>query len=263
MTNVPYFPPITPYIMPEESFEQMMQRYGIRLSWMKAHSCPCTFSGTIIGSPDPACLQCQGVGYYWDAPSTPFFGLLSWVHIQRTPDEPGFFTNEKVGITQHGNPTLTIPYTADNTGKIWTQASLYDAYVELDAQTRYNATLQVGGRTAVPYQQNLAIDPMGAVTIYSQQTNLVTTVSGYIVSGASVLLPTSFPVGTSYFVEFTASPIYIAYDKAGGAPHTRPFGGQVMNFPRRFRLHSLDLWLRARQPYPQGTSPNAMQAPVI
>jgi hypothetical protein len=260
---IPFIPNITPWLMPEQPFEQLMQQVGVRLAWLKSHSCPCTFSGPTIGSADPACQQCQGVGTYWDNPSVPFYAFLTWIHISRTPDEPGFFTEEKVGIVQHGEPTLTIPYTADSLGLIWQQASIYDAYVELDAVTRYNANLQVGGISAVPYQQNLSIAPSGAVTIYSQTTNLVTAVTGYTVSGAVVTLPTSYPIGTSFVVEFEASPVYVAFDRAGGAPHTRPFGGTQMRLPRRFRLQSLDLWLRARLPYPQSASPNAIQAPII
>lgn len=263
MTNTPFFPGITPWVIPQIPFDKMIQQYGIRLAWMKSHSCPCTYASPTIGSADPACLQCQGLGTYWDPPSAPFYALLTWIHISKTPDEPGFFTNEKVGITQHGDPTLTLPYNADPDGIIWNEASVYDAYVEIDANTRYNATLQVSGITAVPYQQNLSITPTGAVTVYSPTTNLVSVVDSYTVSGASVTLPNTYPPGTSYVVEFTASPVYVAWAKSGGAPHTRPFGGTQQFLPRRFHLTSLDLWLRSRLPYPQSTSPNAVPASVF
>lgn len=256
MTNSPFFPNITPWVMPQEPFQNMIAQYGIRLSWMKAHSCPCTFSGATIGSAEPSCTQCHGLGVYWDTPSAPFYGLLTWIHISRTPDEPGFFADQKVGVVQHGEPTLTIPFTADPEGVIWSQASIYDAYVELDAQTRYNATLQVGGITAVPYQQNFSINPQGAVTTYSNATSSVSTVTGYVVSGSTVLLPSSYPEGTSYVAEFTASPVYVAFGRAGAIPHTRPFGGTQMQIPRRFRLQSMDLWARNR-------APNTMIAPVL
>jgi hypothetical protein len=178
-----------------------------------------------------------------------------------TSDQPGFYTDEKVGIVQQGEPILTIPFTADSLGKVWAEAAVYDAWVEIDARSRHSANLQVGGITALPYQQNLSIEPQGAVTVYSPQTNQVSSISNYTVSGASVLLPPEYPVGTSYVVEFTASPVYIAYNHAGGGPHIRPLAGTQLQLPRRFKLQNLDLWLRARQP---GTvSPNAIQASVI
>ena len=260
--NAPFFPPISPFVLPEAPFDSVIKAYGIRLAWMQAHSCPCTFSGPIMGSPNPACKTCQARGVYWDEPSSVFSGLITWTHISRTPDEPGFFTHEKVGITQHGEPTLTIPYTADSTGTIWNNAAIYDAYVEVDSISRYNATLSVSGITAVPYQQSVSIAPTGAVTVYNTTTNTVQSVTGYTVSGANVIMPSGYAPNTAYTVEFTAQPVYVAYKKAGGSPHVRPFGqgtigSTVNNLPRRFVLSTLDQWTRARQ-FPGSASPQAL-----
>lgn len=266
--DVPYIPPITPYVLPEQPFDTMIANLGIRMTWMKSHSCPCAWSGPLIGAADIACQTCQGRGIYWDAPSPIFTGLITWVHIARTPDEPGFFSHEKVGVVQRGEPTLTIPYTADSTGTIWTNATVFDAYVEVDAIARYSANLKVGGITAVPYQQGLQIAPTGAVTIYNTVTHQVEPVSGYTVSGASVTLPDTYPVNTAYNVEFQAQPVYVAFDRTS-APHIRPFGdgvngvagtatasGVPNNLPRRFRCQTLDLWTRARSV--NSTSPQSL-----
>ena len=262
----PFFPPVTPYALPEGPFDKLIAQYGIRLAWLKSHSCPCVYGGPLIGSPDPACKTCQGHGIYWDDPSELFFGLITWVHIARTPDEPGFFTHEKVGVTQRGEPTLTIPFTADADGTIWQEASVFDAYIEVDATARYSANLYVGGITAVPYQHGLTIAPTGAVTIYAN--NQATHIDNYIVSGASVTLPDTYPPNTAYNVEFTAQPVYVSYDRTG-APHIRPFGdgtpgvagidatGTVNNLPRRFRCQTLDLFTRARQ-FPGSASPQGL-----
>lgn len=257
MPMLPYMPPISPLIMPQEGFEKLMSHYGIMLTWRKSHSCPCVFGGTLVGSPDPQCVTCQGRGVYWDQPSDPFMGLLTWRHMSPTPDEFGASIHETAGLLQHGEPTLSIPYTADTTGTIWTQASLYDAFVEVDAEDRFMATLNVGGIQAVPYQQGLNIPAAGAVTVYDTLSHEVQVVSGYTVSGGAVTLPDSYPTGTAYAVEFTANPVFVALRKAGAMPMARPFGAGVVKLPRRFRIQTLDLWTRARQ-YPGDASPQGL-----
>lgn len=237
------------------------------MQWMKSHACPCVYGGPMPGSPDINCQTCQGRGIYWDAPSAIFTGLITWVHIARTPDEPGFFTHEKVGITQRGEPTITIPFTGDGTPDdptptVWQEANVYDAYIEVDAEARYNANLYVGGITAVPYQQGLQIAPTGAVTIYNTATHAVSSVTGYTVSGATVTLPPTYPPNTSFNVEFLAKPVYVAFDRTS-APHIRPFGigttnNIVNNLPRRWRAQTLDLFTRARTP--TSNTPNAIGA---
>lgn len=252
----PYFPPITPLIMPEEPFEALIDRYGINLKWRKSHNCPCLFGGPTGGSADPNCQTCQGRGIYWD-PGIAFRGLLTWRHMSPTPDEFGAEVHETAGQLQHGEPTLTIPYTADTTGTIWLQASVYDAYVEVDAIDRFTAALRKGGIEAVPYQQGLNVPTTGAVTFYDTENHVAVPVVGYTVNGAAVTLPDAYPPGTSYVVEFTANPVFVAARKAGALPMARPFGGGVVNLPRRFRIQTLDLWTRARQ-YPNDASPQAI-----
>ena len=245
----PYMPPISPLIMPEEIYDDMMAKYGIRLAWRKSHACPCMFGSRIPGSPDPQCRTCGGRGIYWDPPSDIFFGLLTWRHMSPTPDEFGAQIHENAGQLQHGEPTLTIPYTAGASGIIWQNASVYDAYVEVDATDRFSAQLQVNGIMALPYQNGVTVEASGAVTVYDTVNHVVTPVTGYVVSGASVTLPSGYAPETRYNVEFIANPVYVALRKAGALPMARPFGGAgppINNLPRRFRIQSLDLWLRAR-----------------
>lgn len=238
----PYLPPIAPYVMPSRAYSQLLSAYGISLTWAKSHLCPCTFNGPnmLTGSPDPVCTTCSGYGYYWDAPSAPFNGLISFMHMAPSPDEPGVQMDEKFGQIMRSEPILTIPYSQS---VAWSGCSLNDIIVEVNAIDRFNAQLQVGGRTSVvPYQQNLTIALTGAVTVYNPTTSGVQVVSGYTVSGAQVLLPSSYASGTAYIVEFYAAKTFVCWRAAGSLPHSRPFSGEPE--PRRFRLQQLDLWLR-------------------
>lgn len=241
--------------MPREGFERLLAKVGIRLSWKKSHTCACQWGGPLPGSPDPSCLTCFGRGIYWDAASEPFFGLLTWADRSPTPNEFGAAQDPAFGQLQHGEPTITVPFVDGASGSIWQQASVFDAYIQVDAFDRFTADLQVSGVMAVPYQEGLSIAASGAVTYYDTTTHQTTPVSGYTVSGASVFLPNTFPQGTSYVVEFTANPVFIAFRRAGALPLARPFGGNgIDNLPRRFRVQTLDLWSRARQ-YPNDPSP--------
>ena len=235
------FPPAWKSIAPA-FFENLIAQEGVRLLWQQGHLCPCTFGGPQPGSPDPQCNTCDGRGYYWDAPFGPFVGLVTFMHISPSPDEPGAVMDEKVGIVQRSEPALTIPYTA---GLPWTNATLNDIFVEIDAIDRFDAELTVGSDQAVPYQNGLSIAPSGAVTVYDTTTHAIVPVSGYTVSGATVLLPSGYASGTSYVVEFFAAKTFVAWRNAGSIGHDRPFG--QLNEPKRFRLQTLDLWLRERK----------------
>ena len=147
--------------------------------------------------------------------------------------------DDKFGVIQHAEPTLTIPFTA---GTVWNQASLNDVFVQIDAIDRFESQLQVGGVQTVPYQQMLTIAPTGAVTIYNTSLNVVQPVTGYTVSGATVSLPSGYASGTPYIVEYTAAKAFAAWREAGSFGHDRPF--KQITLPKRFRLQQLDLWLR-------------------
>lgn len=222
-------------------FNNLILAYGVRLLWQQGHLCPCTFGGPQPGSPDNQCVTCSGRGYYWDVPVGPFIGLITFMHISPSPDEPGATMDEKVGIMQRSEPALTIPSTQVVP---WTNATLNDIFVEIDAIDRFDAELTVGSIQAVPYQNQLSIAPSGAVTIYDTTTHTVVPVSGYVVSGATVTLPSGYAPGTSYVVEFYAAKTYVAWRNAGSIGHDRPFA--QLAEPKRFRLQTLDLWLRER-----------------
>ena len=250
MVDIPYFPPFTPYLMPVEPFDVLLQQTGIRLTWMRGHACPCVYDETqnqfVYGSPDPACTTCGGHGVYWDSPVGPFSGLITFASRTPTPHEPGETIDTKFGEVQHGEPVLTITQAA---GSVWAEASTYDAFVEVDGTAYFDSNLQVGGIQAVPYQQGLSIAPTGAVTVYNSALHQAQLVSGYAVSGAAVTIPSGYAAGTGYVVKFSANPVWIAISPAGGLPHNRPFGGDAggLKLPRRFKLQALDLWTRARQ----------------
>jgi len=252
MPTGPYvvaLPPISPYVLPTTTFEAIINAYGIRMFWAKSHVCACTYGGSVPGSPDPACLTCGGRGYYWDQPLGPFQALLTLVHRGPTPDEPGAITDTDAGLIVNGEPTLTIPfsgaYELQNT--VWKEAGLFDLFIEVDAVSRYNAQLQIGGNQQIPYQQNATIAPSGAVTIYDTVNHAVVTGVPYTVSGFTVT-PSGYAAGTNFVVDFTAAPTYVGYRVAGMPAHVRPFG--QLTHPRRFRLQTLDLWSRATNAAP-------------
>lgn len=233
-----YFPPAS-IVLPNAPFDGVIAAYGIDLNWQKSHLCPCIYGGPITGAPDPACQTCLGRGWYWDAPSDTFRGLITFIHLSPSPDEPGTITSDKFGMIDRGEPTLTIPQTA---AVPYANASVNDIYTEVGTHERFQAELQAGGNTLLPYQQGLSVPASGAVTVYDSANSVVVSVSGYVVSGAQVTLPGTYPTGTSYIVSYTASKAYVAYRIAGATPHERPFAN--LPLPKRFRLQALDLWLR-------------------
>ena len=224
------------------AFNSLITAYGVRLLWKQGHACPCVMGNPIQpGSPDPQCVTCSGRGWYWNSPVGPFVGLITFMHISPSPDEPGATMDEKLGIIQRSEPSLTIP---SSETLPWTNATLNDIFVEIDAIDRFESALTVGSVQAVPYQEQLTIAPSGAVTMYDTTTHSVVAVSGYTVSGAAVLLPSSYGPGTSYVVQFSAAKTYVAWRNAGSIGHDRPFA--QLAEPKRFRCQTLDLWLRAR-----------------
>ena len=259
--------------LPERRFDAMIAAIGQRVSWMRSHSCPCTYSQTTItnrlataGSAQRSCIRCLGLGTYWDAPSAPFIGYLSFIHQAASPDEPGTIMNAVVGPVQTADPMLTIPFLNPNLGsddpgqpsEAWQFTSTDDAFVPVDMLARYTAVLAVGGQVNLPFQQNLQVAATGAVGVWNTTTLTVDYPSSYTVNGPTVTL-LGYPTGTAYMVEFLAAPIYVAWNRAGGLPHIRAFGGGMpINEPRRFKLQVLDLWMRQR-----GIQPSASGAVML
>lgn len=256
MSDALFIPPFNS-MMPGSDFDSLISRVGVRIAWMKSHTCPCIYGGggadgalPFAGTADPACHQCFGVGTFWDAPSFPITALMTFITVESTSFEPGIHTDPNWGAVVSAAPMLSIPYrnpylAAFDPGQpttMWENASASDFFVSVDKLSRYTAVLRVGGNTFLPYQQNLKIEPAGAVTIYDPVTHEVS-YPDYAVSGAQVFL-SGFPDDTSYMVEFRAAPIYAEYSKSGGLAHVRDFGQGTEKLPRRFRLQMLDLWTR-------------------
>ena len=255
MSNVPFLPPSSPFVLPSDPFEQLMAAYGVQLQYMKGHECPCVLGNLEVpGSPDPACTTCNGRGTYWDAPSEPFFGLLT--HIGRTNygNEPGSLMDPTQGNVWEANPTITIP--PSQVGP-WTQATVYDAFIEPNAPQRFNTTLAVGDNPYLPYRQGLSIASTGAVRVYDATTHSVVSGVGYTVSSGGVFLADTYPNGTAYTVEYYADPVYVVFRTAGGAPHFRPLGAVGNPLPLRLHCQLLDIWTRSRSGSNTSTSPFA------
>lgn len=253
----PKLPDLPTQSMPEVMFDAQVSNMGLRFGWLKAHSCPCTYSAGTPGSPNPQCNTCNGRGVYWDAPID-CLGHLTYMHTSAAPDEPGSHTDELTGHTLAGEPVLTIPYGLDpqypedqtccpaSQATVWAMGSSFDCWVEYDAVTRYNTVLVQGQNMVLPYQWGVTIL---AVTAYATGTNAIVPVAtgNYTYSnGVLELLTGLYPNGTSYTVEYTASPIHINYRVAGGVPHARPLAQGRSRIPRRFHVKNLDAWLRDR-----------------
>lgn len=247
----PYFPSLPAQLMPERALDGVINNYGVSLGWMKNHVCACTYGYSIPGSPNPHCNTCFGRGYYWDEWTDTFPALITFMHSSTAPDEPGAILDPQFGVMQRGEPTLTIPFSAT---EVYNNASLFDAYVEVDAVTRFNSVLVTGDNTILPYQQKLTVENVYQYDPTTQTTSVLASGS-YVVSGAQVTIPNS-PDGTAYTVEYTAAPVYIAWRHVGGLPHNRPFALGAGQIPKRFRIVALDAWTRANQ---NGTgSPQAL-----
>lgn len=264
--QLPYWPgpwvPDLTTVMPHVVFDDQVQEMGLRFGWMKSHSCPCTSAiNGEYGTPNPACNTCGGRGVYWDPPIN-FSGLLTYMHTQAAPDEPGAITSETLGNMLLAMPVLTIPWEGpfpDYENLVWNLASTYDAYVEYDATTRYNTVLVQGRQQVLPYQWGVQIL---AVAAYVTGINAIAPVASgnYTYNNGVLSLSSLYPIGTAYTVEYTASPIMIAFNMAGGYPHARPFAQGRTAIPRRFHLKALDGWLRERF---GGETPGAGNVPLI
>jgi hypothetical protein len=246
----PNFAPALPpwsQSMPANAFNSLISTYGVRFQYLRAHSCPCTQSGSTPGAGQPTCHQCYGRGTYYDQPGLPFVGLISFGHGIGSPDEPGFTMQKEVGIANRAEPTLSIPVTGTGyEAQVYASSTEMDAYVEIDAASRQSAVLVAGVQEVIPYQQGIIVQD---VTVFDANTHRTAILSRqeYTVTGAKVVLNKPYPNGTPYTVEYTALPVYVAFRHAGGAAHIRPFGLGQGGIPKRFRAVNLDLWTRATQ----------------
>jgi hypothetical protein len=245
--------------MPPALTNATIRNNGLRLQWLQSHQCPCTYSTEIPGSPDPACNTCHGRGRYWDSPTPDgsFIGLVTFMHTSEAADEPGVTTNPAMGQIAHAEPTITVP---SDVHPVWDLASEYDAFVETDAINRFETVFTVGDNQILPYQQNLEILDVTTYDLAAKEVIPLTSGS-YVVSGASVLLP-GYADGTSYVVAYNASPVWVAFRRAGGLAHNRPFGAGVA-LPKRYRGMLLDVWTRAQNNggLGQSRSPQGMLPP--
>jgi hypothetical protein len=181
------------------------------------------------------------------------------MHTSSAPDEPGGLIDPTEGLVFHAEPTLTIPYQGEGgENVVWNGASTYDAYAQLDAPTRYNSTLVVGQKTALPYQFGVNVDSVAAYNPITRKAENVPPSDYAVGISGTVILNSSYAVGTAYTVEYEVLPVFIAFRRAGGLPHTRPFAGQIGFLPKRFRIVLLDLWSRARYP---GDGPTGIDNP--
>lgn len=238
----PYFPDAPSITQPETVFDAQFQNLGLNLGWMRSYRCPCA-AGT--GNPDPNCLTCFGRGIYWDSPKK-FLGYYVYMHTGSAPEEPGAAVNSRVGLTMAAEPVLSIPKNgnlAEN--EVWTLASLFDAYVELDATTKFSDLLSTSdGRPMT------LTNPVGATILsaarYNTASKTVTSIplDAVTVSGGVVTVDASMD-GMGLSVDYTALPTHVAYNKTGGVIHNRPFAQGRDGLPKRFHIQALDAFLRS------------------
>lgn len=245
MSGWPPPPPVPfPFAFPPRAFDNLISWAGIQVLWMKGHACPCvgdTGASNPTTSAYQQCPVCFGRGVYWDPPAGPFTILLTFITWMGRNVDIGQIQQPDYGLLHEGTPIITIPETA---GILWQQASEYDAYVETQSSMRFNTVLRVNESTVLPawHFSGLEIAPTGAVVVEDPNTSIPTSGVAYTTSGLNVILTGSYPNGTAYTVEYTSSPVFIAFQRFGGLPHVRPFQG--LSYPRRFKVQILDLFFR-------------------
>lgn len=241
------------YGLPHAAFDASINEFGIRMLWQKSHACPCVWYPTTmvtLGTPNPNCQTCSGLGWYWDEPVGPATVLFTYTHSPLATDEPGTPMNDKMGQVMAGNPMITIAH--DVEFDIWNQAGEFDKWTELDVTWRFNSNLASNRNTTLPYPINIQMNLTGAVTTFNLPTSSVVPITGYILSGTQVIIPNSYPNGTPYVVEYYANPTYVTFKRSGSIPHARPFSGGALPpnpLPKRFRASPLDVWLREKNNY--------------
>ena len=137
---VPRLPPIN-HAFPVGMLNNTINGIGVRLQWMQSSQCACMYGGSIPGSPDRLCMSCRGRGIIWQTPGAIFTGLITYAMFGSRP--PGYENDPQWGALLQSDPNLTIPFTSD-TQTVWEQASIYDAYIEVDATMRLYSVLTVG-----------------------------------------------------------------------------------------------------------------------
>lgn len=240
-------------LMPAPIFNQVIRLAGIRMAWMKSHVCPCTMSTDQPGSPNSSCNTCHGRGRWWEDPIGPFTLLRTFMHSTEASDEPGVVMDPQFGQQLHAEPTITIPADVQ---PLWDEASEFDAYMELDTLQRFETTLLVGENTVLPYQQNLVVQTVTRYDSDAQRIQLLT--AGQWNNDRGKITLYGFPDGTAFSVMYKANPIYIAWRRAGGNVHARPFGAGTDALPKRFRAMLLDEWTRSRNQFGDSASPQAL-----
>ena len=251
MANNPFFyPDSSPaqiYGLVPQNLDNLINRYGVSMYWMRSHTCACvgtdfynptTGLSNPKGTPNPSCVTCSGRGTYWDNAVGPFTGLITYMDSVGA-QEPGTMMNDRIGNSVYADPALTIPTTASG---VWENASILDAFVEIGSDTRFNSILTVSGQTTLPYRYNVNVLGVSAYDFAASGTIVIPSGS-YVVSGATVTVTSGYVANTEYVVDYTAWPVYVAYNKKGGLAHTRPFV-QGLGYPKRYVLQLLDVYLR-------------------
>lgn len=244
-----FFPPFQSALS-LSAIDSLINWASINILWMKSHSCPCVGD---TGSSNPRCNVCYGRGFYWDPPAGPYgvlITLITW--IGRNVDM-GNVAHQDYGTIFQGHPIITIPV---NIQPLWTQANTKDVIVEVDTIMRFQASCMVGERDILPQWHiidtaAITIAPSGAVVV--EDPTIVQPVSGVPytfdpTTGAVRLLPTlqypdGWPQGTAYTVEYYSPLAFVIDEPFGGLAHVRPFG-QGIDYPRRWKMSLLDVWLR-------------------
>jgi hypothetical protein len=245
----PHMPDMGTQAFPGSLFDAQQEALGLRFGWLKSYICPCSYAGGTPGSPNPRCNTCGGRGIYWSPSPLDFRATLTFMHTSAAPDEPGAVTYENLGHVLHAEPVITIAHSGPlNEETVWKYASSFDCFCEFDALTRFNSTLVVSdlpSSQVLPYQFGVEVL---SVVAYDTVSNIIVPVpsSAWTYGNGVVTLSSAYSEGTAYTVEYMAVPILVAYRKAGGIPHARPFASGESKVPRRMHLTLLEPWLRAR-----------------
>jgi hypothetical protein len=122
-----------------QTFDALLSgRLGTRLSWERAHRCPCTEE---FGGADVSCPVCLGKGRYWDTPSADFrAGVVSLtaraLAAMQMQFGPGFV----------GDGTISLPSNCP----AWFDVGEGDRFLSLDNQDSVEQVVGAGSVVKLP-----------------------------------------------------------------------------------------------------------------
>lgn len=230
----PGIPNLEQWFSPE-AMNTLIKRGGVRAYWKKAAFCPCV--GQNLGTPDPNCQSCLGIGLLWSEPQGPFIVQIASSIMLESQRSPGVSESPEVGVVQEAGFWITIP---SDQQPMYDEINTYDIVIEIDAVRKLNYNSRVG---KFPIMLNYPFMAKIDKVYYYQNSQAVET-QDYIFNpqNGTLTFPNLTP-GTGISVEYFAPYSFAAFRHVGGAVHVRPFL-RGLKYPKRIHSDIFDLFLR-------------------